>query len=347
MIKQIIVLLAVAITSTVHVKSNAEDHSFAENYLEYYRSIALAEEAVVSGHYVEAIECYRETFNTYAFSNPIDCYVAAQVAAYTKDSAACLSFMFRGLSFGLPIQTVSQNPHLAETFKSTSKHKVDSCWSKYRSRIDTHARATIIAIAQRDANFLRDLDLPSGGLYGPDGYTLKDIYRPFYDSLIAEIIQLTRTSGYPAHRIVGTQNGEDSLYRIGPNSVFAVISFIHHGNAWGRVDTLLWAELLKGNITPQAYGVIYETGNRIRPYGSPVRYFASSYCQEWRCKFMTLPVQRKKLNRKRWDIGLGSYEVMKKKFKSSANYRRWSGNKTKNKGPFFDFECNVGFHGRK
>lgn len=317
-----------------------------KSYLNYYRAVAIAEEAIVDGDYKEAIGQYQNIFEEYVYNNPIDCYIASQVASYAGDTSSGLSFLYKGLCFGLPVETINSNPHLAAIFKKADQSVIDSCRSIYHNGIDAKARATVISLAQRDQAFIHNLNLSPGGLYKPDGYTLKDNYRPFYDSLITEIISLTRMSGFPAQKVAGTQTGEDSLFRIGPNAVFALYPFIHHSNAWHRVAEMLWTELLGGNITPQMYGVIYENSSGKAPYATDTLYFASRPCQEKACKTL-VKTKLKEINNARWEIGLGSYEVMEKKFLSRMKYYTWRKKLTKESKPFFDFECDLGFQGKQ
>lgn len=340
------IFLCCLFTNAVSGQSNEgqQKNIATKNYLGYYHSVALAEEAVVAGHYQDAIKRYRALFEEYPYNNPIDCYVAAQVSSYIGDSASCLSFICKGICFGLPIQTINNNPHLAGYLERIENHFIDSCLDVYRKSIDVKARATMLSLIKKDQSIIRSL--PHGEhIYGPDGYTLKDKYRPLWDSLLKEVVILIQASGFPAQKIIGTQNGEDSLFRTGPNSVFATYIFIHHGNAWNQAGPILWTELLKGNITPQMYGVIYESSNGKHSYNNPVHYFASRPCQERQCKKM-IQNNLKEINNARWEIGLGSYEVMQKKFESLLSYYKWCQKSSRRNAPFFDFQCDLAFQGR-
>lgn len=314
-----------------------------KNYLDYYHSVALAEEAVVNGNYRNAIERYKTVFEEYLYNNPVDCYVAAQVASYIKDTASCISFIYKGVCFGLPTQTIISNPHLTDIFRSLEQHSVDSCRGIYLENIDAEARAAMLSLVKRDQSIVHGLP-PGERLYMPDGYRLKDIYRPVWDSLLREVITLTHNRGFPAQKIIGTQTGEDSLLRIGPNSVFVMYIFIHHGNGWSEVSEILWSELLKGNITPQMYGVIYETSNGRPLYNNPINYFASRPCDGKQCKSMVKDGIRD-INKARWEIGLGSYEVMQKKFESMSHYIKWCRKGANVKQAYFDFQCELSFQG--
>src|SRR5215217_1173125 len=214
----------------------------AKNYLDYYHAVAVAEEAIVNNRYQDAIKRYQETFEEYPYNNPIDCYIAAQISSYVGDTASCIRFMYKGLCFGLPVQTIISNPHLAPCFQKTEQPIVDSCWGLYQKSIDHKARATMFSLIKRDQSIIHSLPLGEIYDYASGGRILKNKYLPIWDSLVKEVIILTRTNGFPAQKIIGTQNGDDSLFRIGPNSVFVSYIFIHHCNAWNQVGEMLWTE---------------------------------------------------------------------------------------------------------
>ena len=314
------------------------------NYLDYYHSIARAEECIINRQYTEAINQYKILFHRYPYNNPIDCYIAAQVASYATDTTACQNFITKGLSFGLPLQTIKNNLHLKNYAAKIDVQAVDSCVNLYRQRIDKRTRTAMLALIKKDQSVIHALQKRES-IYNVDGYTLKDIYRPLWDSLLREMIIIIKTSGFPAQRIIGTQNGEDSLFRVGPNAVFAIPIIIHHGNAWDQLGGLLRFELLKGNITPQMYGVIYESSFGTGPYKSRISYFAARPCQEKECKRLVKQNIRE-IDSARWEIGLGNYAVMVKKFESRRSYYKWRQKTMDRPMPFFDFECDIAFQGK-
>jgi hypothetical protein len=314
------------------------------NYLNYYRTIATAEEAAVNADYKGAIARYQQAFGKYPYNNPVDCYIAAQLASYIDDTALCSDFLRRGLSFGLPAQTIAGNPHLKGPFQKMVRRTADSCWEVYQGRIDQAARTKMIAIIRYDQSIIHSL--PKGEKfydYSSGASRLTSKYQPVWDSLVNDVISLTRAGGFPAQKIVGTQNGDDSLFKVGPLAIFAVPVFIHHCNAWSpSVGDLLWNELQKGNLTPKMYGVIYEASNGKAGQQNPVDYFASRPCWQSTCRGLVRNHLRE-IDEARQSIGLEKYEVMEKKFESVVRYRKWRSRGTVPREPFFDFQCDLGF----
>lgn len=313
-----------------------------KNYLDYYHAVAAAEEAVVNGNYSSALDSYYKVFAIYPYNNPIDCYIAAQVASYMRDTAACIAFLYKGISFGLPVQTILENPHLELCFTKADRHIVDSCQALYQASIDQKARAIMISLIRTDQAVVHSLPLDELYDYRQGGRLLKSKYQPLWDSLLQKVMMITRISGFPAQKIIGTQNGDDSLFRVGPNAVFVSYIFIHHCNAWSQTGDILWQELQKGNLTPQMYGVIYESSNGRHSYENPIRYLASRTCQDRKCKKLVrenLP----EINAARRKIGMCSYEVMEKKFESRYQYYKWCKEMPRKNMPYFDFQCELGF----
>jgi hypothetical protein len=326
---------------------SASSRSRAENYLDYYKRVATAEQEAVNGHYWEALQKYSLAFQQYTYNNPIDCYVAAQLASYTGDTLACTTFLRSGLSLGLPIETIQANPHLAPRVNgigsTLNRWQIDSCWQVYQQRINHQARQKAIALIRRDESVVLPFN-GNGGIYEPDGCTLKARYRPLWDSLLHEIIALTRQSGFPAQKAIGTMNGEDSLFKIGPNSVFIYYILLHHGHAWPQMDTMLWEELQKGNITPQMYGALEDNSNGNRSSSGHKRYYSLRPCGDKDCK-KYVSSHLDEINADREHIGLCKYEVMEQKFTLTKAYLKWARKKTPAQKPVFDFKPELHFMG--
>ncbi len=311
-----------------------------KTYLNYYQDVAVAEEAVVNGRYVKGVNQYQKTFAEYPYNNPIDCYIAAQVASYAKDTANCNIFLLKGIRFGVPVYTIINNPHLADIFSSINKRVIDSCLTIYENSINKKTRAETISLFKQEWKLITDLT--NSEAYESDGHTLKRKYRSTWDSLLQEIIVIINAYGFPAQKVIGTQNGEDSLYQINPHSSYTLGLFLHHGNAWKDVGAILWVELLKGNITPQMYGTIYDGSNEKKEYSDSIIYFAARECFRNSCKKI-VKIKIKKVNEDRNNIGLCSYEVMKMKFASRHLYYQWREKTDRKPEPVFDFQCDFNF----
>lgn len=311
------------------------------NYLDYYRAIASAEEAVVNGKYAEALIQYKAAFSQFPYSNPIDCYVAAQVASFTDDISTCTTLLRSGISFGLPVQTILSNPHLAPFVngKMLEQATIDSCWNVYQQRIDKEARAKAIKLIQRDQALVRKYSI-----YEQNGYrVLKPQFQPVWDSLLQEVISLTKASGFPAQKVIGTMNGDDGLFAIGPNSVFIYYILIHYGNAWPQIGDLLWTELQKGNITPQMYGALAEYSNG-KGDEELLWHFSLRPCNSKACK-RHLRQNIGQINTNRYEIGLCSYEVMEQKHETTRAYKKWVKAAASTKAPLFDYQPDLHFMG--
>jgi hypothetical protein len=311
------------------------------DYLQYYEGIAAAEEAAVNSHYKEALALYKQTFTQYPYNNPVDCYVAAQLASYTGDTSECNQLLQRGISFGLPVQTIRGNPHLASILtKVLNQAKIDSCWSAYQGRIDKQARARAIALIQRDQSFVGNYSI-----YQKKGYRiLKPEFQPVWDSLLREIIVITKTSGFPAQKVIGTMNGDDGLFAISPHSVFVYYIIIHYGNAWPQIAQSLSAELHKGNITPQMYGALADYSSGENGDEHP-RYLSLRPCSSKPCQIF-LRGHKEQINENRKEIGLCTYEVMEKKEAATIAYKKWVREGAEVKMPLFDFQPELHFISR-
>lgn len=310
------------------------------DYLPYYKGIALAEKAITDSRYAEAIAAYRNLFRSFPYNNPADCYVAAQVSAYISDTMQCLDFLYNGISFGLPLATIRSNPHLAAIFLRVRPEKADSCITLYRKRINPEAREGILALIRCDQQYIRNH--PYGPIYERHQHRerLRSAYVPVWDSLVRQLILLTAHFGFPAQKIAGTQDGTDSLFRPGPIAVWAHYPFIHHGNAWRLFSDEALQQLHSGNLTPQAYGVLFESDR-----DNPPLYYAARPCQDRKCR-QIIRIHKASIDSARGAIGLCTYEVMERKFRAMRCYRQWSRKQGKGSAPCFDFQCELSFQGK-
>lgn len=294
----------------------------AQDYLSYYRSIALAEETLLQGQYSSALQQYEQTLAAYPYNNPLDCFIAAQVAAYRQDSAACTRFLRRAFCFGLPVSCAWSNLHLKPYIQAAQHNNslinTDSCLSVYHARINQDARTQIIGLFRRDQSVV--LDPGTKSLYEPGSLVLKPQYLRLWDSLTAEVLRITRTYGFPAEKIIGTQQGDDSLLHASPHALFAYYILIHHRQALPLMQELLYAELRKGNITPQTYAALADNSNGYADE-EHMSYFALRPCGNKACR-KELQKRHAEINAARKAIGLCSYEAMEQKYASTLQYRK-------------------------
>lgn len=317
----------------------------AEDYIYYYRQVAEAEKAIVHNRYQEALKIYENVFMQYSYNNPNDCYVAAQVAAYICDTSACISYMRRGLSFGLPIQTIAGNPHLVRILQKnalwSNPSVIDSCVNNYLQKINSEARVKVLSLIAYDQSIVRRLK--PGELYNPGSLILKAEYKPIWDSLFQEVLNLTERVGFPAQKVIGTQNGEDGLFAASPHSLYVYYILIHHRKVWPQIKALLTSELVKGNITPQMYGAIADNANGFSDY-EYMRYFALRPCGTSACR-KEIDRRKSQINTDRAAIGLCSYEVMQLKLSSTLAYRKMKKTIDHSLKPYFDFQPDLHFTG--
>lgn len=326
--------------------------SHAENYLGYYTGIARAESLLVAGSYSASLSVYDSLGGSYAWNDPADCYIAAQIAVAAGEMQMGRRALIRGLCSGLPVSVVSRNPNLAPYLDDLHPHGIskaglDSCETIYRNRINSEARQAALKLAKADQLFIHDRTLSGGkSPYGSDGHTLKRELRPLYDSLLGELIRITNEYGFPAERIAGTHGASDSLFKVGATTQYGWYLPVHHGSTWPRLKPLLYAELQKGNISPRLYGAIADFSDS--SHFEVLPYMALRSCfYHWKerpCK-SSVAQRLTAINASRAAIGLCSYEVLEHKERMKRAYDEWIAAGKKPDGlQHFDF-IGVGWEG--
>ncbi|MGC4058193.1 MAG: hypothetical protein QM743_08760 [Chitinophagaceae bacterium] len=334
-------LFLIVFFCSLRVSATGTADTTHENYIGYYHGIILAEEAIVAQHYTNALRQYEQLFNAYAYNQPADCYIAAQVAAFTRDTAHCQLLLQRALCMGMPPETAIANPHLKYLYNSLTVGTRDSCIGVYHARLNPEAHAFALSIGKADQQLVASL--PPLGLYGRNGSMLKPAYIPFYDSLVNAIAAATERYGFPAERIAGTQQNADSILRSSPYNRYAYLVLIHHGDAWKQLAPLLRKELQRGNLSPVMYGAIREGSDRSGVSAQDAPLFAVRPCQDAACRKQLEAAGIARVNAARREVGLGSYELMEQKYATMIRYRKWRMLRNRQPEPVFDFCCDLHF----
>lgn len=245
----------------------------AQNYMPYFKAIARAEMALLDSNYHQSIAIYKEAFQSYNFVFPKDCFIAAQLAAYVKDSNTCRYFLGKGMENGLPWNEIEGNIHLHRWLNASPHHKaslsIDSLQNIYHNKIDQELRREIIAMTVEDQKLRDRVETPLNHFFF---YLLKPFAQRRFDKQANEfskkIHQLTIEHGFPSHRLIGTHDSTDyKKFGTEMGSDYATIILFHSDFAWHYLKGTLPEELQKGNISPKQYALLRDFATRHYMYG--------------------------------------------------------------------------------
>jgi len=191
--------------------------------------------------------------------------------------------------------------------KTYEKHK-----TRYSQNIDKFLSDTISKISAYDNKWkvfyldsLSSVDKNSAKLYD-------DKYDSIVNRLVEEkLIPLILQYGYPGERQIGIERvsikSEPYDYAFVQNSAFLVLLHYYSRPKGCKYNVLLYNEVKKGNLKPEHYATFIDYQIK---YGGKMNCNLLPYNQ-WRISD-TIDIQ--KINLKRAKIGLGKFELIKKKY---------------------------------
>ncbi|QMU28766.1 hypothetical protein [Adhaeribacter radiodurans] len=194
------------------------------NYLEYHQQIIQAEEYLVARQFSESLKIYRHLTATYPHVFLRDLKVAAQLAAYSQDTANLYFFLEIAMQKGWTYQQIRKRETFQQ-FKSEPKFKKlqankDQFQKAFEKNINLALKAEIKQMLTADQKRALRVALTPGKRWR-ERYT-KQKFVPHNRAQVRRINQIMDQVGYPGEKIIGdhswatvliSHNEHDSIYR--------------------------------------------------------------------------------------------------------------------------------------
>jgi hypothetical protein len=247
----------------------------AQDYLVYFKTIREAEMAIIDGNYENAIGLYNNAFEDFDFIFPKDAYIASQVASYWDDYHSFKKFIIKGIKNGLPIESIKRNPHLFSNFDDFSKEKLnneylDSLCQVNTARINKSYRDTIIQMVKEDQR-LRDKNETFLNAKIFNHKLRPRLFKKWMKQAEEQsqfILEMTKTHGFPSHKIIGTHRIEDyDKFGTSYKSQYATIILFHYDFAYQLFEEVLPEQLRLGNISPKQVALLRDFATRHLMFG--------------------------------------------------------------------------------
>lgn len=311
MLSDILIMRKLIITSYLVLMFSLS--SFAqENYFDYHKKITEAESAILDSNYTKASIIYYDLFKNYDFIFLANCVTACQTAIVTKNDTLAFHFLERAVKQGLKLNSIKTNrslKHLLDKVQwSIFEAKYDSLRTIYLSSINWGLREEINKLFEQDRKWRdRHETRPWNFIWKPIikikwNYVLKGIVEE-------ELVPLIHSYGYPGERLIGvdekymnTKFRDDHF-----NSFMVRLILIHYFSKPRKFnDSVFISEIEKGNLHPKHYAELYDFIAAYSKNKSPLKnqFFCQWHYGEISLKKTTV----EKVNKRRKNIGLGSYE---------------------------------------
>ncbi len=324
-----------------------------ENYLEYHRQIAQAEEAIVNEDFVNAGALYEKVFSSYSFYFARDAYHALQAAVLEKNKKRKYKMLIRTIQAGVKEECLLAAPLIKKYIKELKTNKFKTLYKSHKSRYlakqnkklhdEWRQRYHCEQFAKRGKH--------------PSGKSYMECLIENYERLKTELI---KTNVYPGERTIGLCDGfydtlndqarrridsinrersknplNTATYYYSKNTPkeceltnnFVTPTLLHTGISFSELKTYLYKALKNGTLHPRDYMYIYyfesKMGRGQSGYKEYYKKFAPAsrdsvyrafFCQFNRCKDVT------KANKWRTKIGVCSVQVDRRKKQITEKY---------------------------
>jgi hypothetical protein len=232
------------------------------NYIDYHKKIIGAEELFLQGKVDSSLMCYRKIFTGYDKCFAKDCFNALQLACMTYDTMDANYFFKKCFENGVSWTAINYAGQINRTFnrfqgyKERTKELYDVCRATYYKTVDIKARSEVMAMRYKDGIVKSSI---------PFGVQTRDEWAALYsgvlDANIQELVRISQMSGLPGEHRVGFSDHdldfdcEQSDVELIP---IASLLFFHHGCGYWLLKKELMDAVIKGELHPREYALIYE-----------------------------------------------------------------------------------------
>ncbi len=223
-----------------------------EDYTEYDRQIARAENELYKEHFQQALSIYKGCFENYDFIHANDAYTACQLAAYLKNRADFEKLVYRTFKQGVNYRLVRRNkntgPFLSGKDSANYLNLYASARKEYYSRLDLPLRKEW---AERF-----NCEQESKGK--------KLVFMQIRDDNFARLKELIKQHRFPGERLIGIaytlpgyKNESNRYNDMCINYSFVFPTLLHVQHAYSQLENTLKAEVKNGNISPYDLTIVY------------------------------------------------------------------------------------------
>ncbi|MEM6700942.1 MAG: hypothetical protein AAF599_21250, partial [Bacteroidota bacterium] len=231
-----------------------------QNYLDYYAQVNQAKKLVLQKEYQQALETYKNVFQTFDFEFARDCIHAVEIANLLEEEELSFYFATHALKRGVSIDYFVQEGRY-EAFRATSSWKKlltasDSLQQLYLNSINLELRAEINEMFRADQ-------------------AIRDRYYKWYNFLwrlligkkwkklnleqVERIVEITEQVGFPGERCIGIDLSEyhTNIERTQLSAGMPIVILIHHYSQPNlSYDSLFFQHILEGNLYNEHFATI-------------------------------------------------------------------------------------------
>ena len=229
--------------------------SVTEDYSTYHANVYQAEELLVQQSYAEALNIYRELFDTYEFVFVRDYKVATQIAWHLGFEDEAYQYLRLGIAGGWKKKSIKRNKFLKDMRHqqewSTIKTQFDSLREVYQQNINQEMRSEVRKMSLRDQRkalgALFRIGSKSQDRFGENKFA------PLNEQHVLRLLDMIENDGFPGEKLVGFEPwGQGILSR--HNSISR--AYCKSDTLYPFLKPILLSSIKKGNLSPASFAWI-------------------------------------------------------------------------------------------
>jgi len=286
--------------------------SYAQNYIDYHKTIIQAEQEILKENYTQALQHYQELFKDYDFVFAIDYFTATQLAVQTQQYETAFQYLRNGVKKGISMKLIMSNEILSELDNQKGWNAFEADYDRlretYPNSIDTEICSELQSLYETNVSMTQQHNPAEPFSVAYSNMKSKKMVRK-HATTVMDIMQL---HGFPGEKLVGLDECTSDLnsnqsHIVGKdvflNSKMAFVMLTHYYSEPNKsINDKLMKELKKGNLDPSQFAII---NDYMAEYGDG-RFGNFSYYNQWRN--VLKEGEENIINKKRERIGLGSFE---------------------------------------
>ena len=297
-----------------YLKPLHKNHS--SPFIQYSSIIQKGESYILDNDLGDALKSYDKALLLIEKPLASDCFTALQVAAYLEKNKKFGKFLKKGFANGLVPKDLSKDSLLSSFVEQNQLDSIvqetyEEYGKMYSKNINGFLSDTISKISLYDNKWKVYYNDSLASL----NKNKAEFYDSKYDSIVTQLVEeklipLISKYGYPGERQIGIQRvrskSEPYDYSFVNNTTLFVLLHYYSNPKGCKYNTLLYEEMKKGNLRPEHYAIIMDYQVK---YGDNNCNVLPYY--EW--GEISDTANTEKVNSRRAEIGLGKYELIKKK----------------------------------
>lgn len=322
MLRIIVLLVIISVVFISSLKPFPENGT--STYIKYSSIIQEGERHILKNELREALKSYNRALLLIEKPLATDCFTALQIAAYLENNKKFGKFLKKGFATGLVPKDLMKDSLLSSFVEQNQlDNVVQETYEEYGKNYSQNISQFLLDTMNKISIYDNKWKVFYSDSLASLNKNKEEFYYNKYDSIVNRLVEkklvpLISKYGFPGERQIGMERvglkNEPYDYSFAQNGAFFVLLHYYSKPKGCKYNKLLYDEVKKGNLKPEHFATIIDYQVK---YGD--NECSVSPYNEWS---ISDTVNIEKVNLKRADIGLGKFQLIKKKYERGMDICR-------------------------